>query len=287
AQVARRPAARHHVADPDRVDHAVDLRRHLRDAARLRLRLGHQPGEPAARHHRAVVGGARYLDHGAGRPRIRPLPGDARRRARSDRSAQEGIAVRWSLFGEILRMSWDTVRENKLRSFLTVLGIVIGITSIVGMTAMVRGFDQSIRDMFRSLGPNTVYLTKMSIVSFSSGAEFRDLIMRPNITANAAETIARQAPSIQYVDSMLGEGPSGQAERLYYGNQRTKPMAVIGGGANWQNALQLQIESGRFFTTGEVERRSRVAVLGQAPAEALFPNVDPIGKNIRIGFEQF
>ena len=195
--------------------------------------------------------------------------------------------MRWSLFGEILRMSWDTVRENKLRSFLTVLGIVIGITSIVGMTAMVRGFDQSIRDMFRSLGPNTVYLTKMSIVSFSSGAEFRDLIMRPNITANDAEAIARQAPSIQYVDIMLGEGPSGQAERLYYGNQRTKPMAVIGGGANWQNALQLQIESGRFFTTGEVERRSRVAVLGQAPAEALFPNVDPIGKNIRIGFEQF
>ena len=50
--------------------------------------------------------------------------------------------MRWSLFAEIVTMSFDTVRSNKMRSFLTVLGIVIGITSIVGMTAMVRGFDQ-------------------------------------------------------------------------------------------------------------------------------------------------
>jgi ABC-type lipoprotein release transport system permease subunit len=57
--------------------------------------------------------------------------------------------MRWSLFSEIVAMSWDTVRGNKMRSFLTVLGIVIGITSIVGMTAMIRGFDQSIRDLTR------------------------------------------------------------------------------------------------------------------------------------------
>ncbi len=54
---------------------------------------------------------------------------------------------------EILAMSWDTVRSNKLRSFLTVLGIVIGITSIVGMTALIRGFDQSFRDS--DPGPRT------------------------------------------------------------------------------------------------------------------------------------
>ena len=78
--------------------------------------------------------------------------------------------MRWSLFSEIVTMSWDTVRGNKMRSFLTVLGIVIGITSIVGMTAMIRGFDQSIRDMFRQLGPSTVYVAKMSAVSFSSSS---------------------------------------------------------------------------------------------------------------------
>ncbi len=196
--------------------------------------------------------------------------------------------MRWSLFSEIVAMSWDTVRGNKLRSFLTVLGIVIGITSIVGMTAMIRGFDQSIRDLFRQLGPNTVYVAKMSAVSFSSGANFRDLIMRPNITANDAAAIERSAPSIEMVDITLGAGgPGDRNERLYYRNQRTQPMSIAGASAAWPFVSQVPLQSGRFFTAGEVQRRSRVVVLGLAPAEVLFPNVDPLGKAIRIGFEEY
>jgi putative ABC transport system permease protein len=196
--------------------------------------------------------------------------------------------MRWSLFAEIVAMSWDTVRGNKMRSFLTVLGIVIGITSIVGMTAMIRGFDESIRDLFRQLGPNTVYVAKMSAVSFSSGAEFRELIMRPNITASDAEAIERSAPSIEMVDLVLGGGgPGDRSERLYYRSQRTKPMGIAGASASWPYVSQVALQSGRFFTPSEVQRRSRVVVLGLAPAEALFPNVDPLGKAVRIGFEEF
>src|SRR5215467_11926597 len=117
-------------------------------------------------------------------------------------------------------MSWDTVRGNKMRSFLTVLGIVIGITSIVGMTAMIRGFDESIKDVVRTLGPNTVYLSKMSAVSFSSGKRFQDLIMRPNITQDDAEAIRMSAPSIEFIDFTLGAGgPGGRMDRIYYGDQ--------------------------------------------------------------------
>lgn len=194
--------------------------------------------------------------------------------------------MRWSLFSEIVTMSWDTVLGNKMRSFLTVLGIVIGITSIVGMTAMIRGFDESIRDLFKGLGPDTIYVAKMSAVSFSSGAEFRDLIMRPNITTDDARAIERSASTIKFVDVQVGDG-GGRSERLYYGNQRSKPMAVVGTGANWQIVNELPLAAGRFFTAGEVQRRTRTVVLGQGPAEALFPNVDPLGKDIRIGFEEF
>jgi putative ABC transport system permease protein len=194
--------------------------------------------------------------------------------------------MRWSLFSQIVSMSWDTVRGNKLRSFLTVLGIVIGITSIVGMTAMIRGFDQSIRDLFRSLGPDTVYVTKMSAVSFSSGRSFQDLILRPNITAADAEAIERSAPSVEVVDLTIGNG-GGQQARIYYGNQRTKSMAILGTTANWPFAVQIPVASGRFFTSGEVQRRSKIVVLGQSPAEALFANLDPLGKSVRIGFEEY
>jgi len=196
--------------------------------------------------------------------------------------------MRGSLFFEIVTMSWDTVRGNKLRSFLTVLGIVIGITSIVGMTAMIRGFDQSIRELFRELGPNTVFVTKMSAVSFAGGSEFQDLIMRPNVTLEDAEAIANGAPSIAIVDLFIGDGsPGARTERVYYGSERTKPIIVLGATPNWPFAVQIEVESGRFFTEGEAQRRSRVTVLGQTPAEALFPNVDPLGKKVRIGFEEY
>src|SRR5688572_21978426 len=160
--------------------------------------------------------------------------------------------MRWSLFNEILSMSWDTVRGNKLRSFLTVLGIVIGITSIVGMTALIRGFDQSVRDLMKGLGPNTIFVAKFSIVSASAGADFRDLMLRPNITPADADAIERNAPSIDVVDITLGGGgPGTQQARVYYKNQRTKPVAVFGASEYWPAAVQIPIESGRFFMASE------------------------------------
>jgi putative ABC transport system permease protein len=185
-------------------------------------------------------------------------------------------------------MSWDTVRGNKLRSFLTVLGIVIGITSIVGMTALIRGFDESFRDLIRGLGPNTVYVTKMSAVSFASGKTFQELIKRPNVTPLDAEALERGSDLLDTVDVTIGgSGPGSQSERIYYRNQRTKPVAVIGATDRWPQVNALELDAGRFFTASEVQRRSRVVVLGQTPVQALFPSQDPIGKSVRIGFEEY
>ncbi|MCC7009346.1 MAG: ABC transporter permease [Acidobacteria bacterium] len=196
--------------------------------------------------------------------------------------------MRSGLFAEIVAMSWETVRGNKLRSFLTVLGIVIGITSIVGMTSLIRGFDESVRSLMRDLGPNTIFVAKFSGVSFASGARFEDLMKRPNITPADAEAIARDAPSIDIVDITFGGGgPGSQQQRVYYGNQRTKPIMVFGTSERWPFAVQLKVDSGRYFTGTEVQRRAKVVVLGQSPADALFPQRDPLGKKVRIGLDEF
>ncbi len=80
-------------------------------------------------------------------------------------------------------MSFDTLRANKMRSALTVLGVVIGITSIVGMTSLIRGFDESLRDSIRALGPNTIFVQKFSGAEPSSaGKSFLEVARRPNIT---------------------------------------------------------------------------------------------------------
>ena len=111
-----------------------------------------------------------------------------------------------SLLREILVLALDTLRANKLRSGLTVLGIVIGITAIVGMTSLIRGFDDSLRDSITELGPNTIFVAKFSGVSLAAGREFAELLRRPNLTVDDAKAIEKLAPSAGLVDIWLGAG---------------------------------------------------------------------------------
>src|SRR5688572_10169711 len=140
--------------------------------------------------------------------------------------------MRWGLFSEILVMSWDTIRSNKLRSGLTVLGIVIGITSIVGITSLLRGFEESFKDLIRQIGPDTIFVQKFSGIS-ASGGNWDEIMRRPNITPDDAEAIDK-APSIAMTDVFMGAGGgSVLQERIYYRNQRTKPIIVLGSTERW------------------------------------------------------
>jgi putative ABC transport system permease protein len=192
--------------------------------------------------------------------------------------------VNKGLLGEVWRMALETLRGNKMRSGLTVLGVVIGITSIVGMTALIRGFDSSLRDMIRSLGPNTIFVAKVSGVSLSSGADFATLMRRPNLTIADAKAIEKLAPSVETVDVWLGDGGQSQ-ERVFYRSERTRQLAVIGATEKFGDVNFVPVAYGRFFTAAEVEHRKRVVVLGYNPYEALFLKVglDPIGKKVRVG----
>ena len=188
------------------------------------------------------------------------------------------------LIGEVWRMALDTLRGNKLRSGLTVLGVVIGITSIVGMTSLIRGFDESLRDLIRSLGPNTIFVAKISGVSLSSGADFATLMRRPNLTVADAKAIEKLAPSVETVDVWLGDGGQSE-ERVYYRGERTRNLAVIGATEKFGDVNFVPVAYGRFFTQSEVQHRRRVVVLGYNPYDALFQKMglDPVGKKVRIG----
>ena len=194
--------------------------------------------------------------------------------------------LRSGLLGEIVTMSIDTLRASKMRSALTVLGVVIGITSIVGMTSLIRGFDESLRDSIRELGPNTIFVQKMGALSFASGKSFLDLIRRPNITRDDARAVARDSPSVAMIDVWLGGGP-GTQHRIAYGSNRTKQMTILGATENFAAVNVIKLEMGRFFLPSDVEHRRPVVVLGQAPYVSLFPNIDPLGKKVRIGTNEY
>jgi putative ABC transport system permease protein len=199
------------------------------------------------------------------------------------------MAIRVGLIKEVVAMAFDTVRGNKMRSALTVLGVVIGITSIVGMTAMIRGFDQSLREMISAIGPNTIFIQRFGITSFAGGAEFKELIKRPNLSISDARAIEEQAGTIQFVDIELGAGGPPTQRRVFYGTQKTKALVVFGTTEYFAEGTKIPFLSGRFFNGTEVQYRKNVVVLGNTPYKLLFEpsGTDPIGKTVRVGSERF
>jgi putative ABC transport system permease protein len=195
--------------------------------------------------------------------------------------------IRTGLLSEIVAMAWDTLRGNKMRSALTVLGVVIGITSIVGMTSLIRGFDQSLRDSIKELGPNTILVQKFSGLSILSGKSFLDVIRRPNITIEDARAIGEQCPSVALVDVWLGLYGGNSRWRMFYGHEKTKQLLIMGATENFAEVNFAKMELGRTFLTAEVDHRRAVVILGQTPYQSLFPNQDPIGKKVRIGTNEF
>jgi len=196
--------------------------------------------------------------------------------------------LRLALYVDTVAMAFGTIRANKLRSALTVLGIVIGITSIVGMTSLIRGFDESVKESIRQMGPKTVYLVKASPMLGGSQEQFLEIMKRPNITEADARALKADAESLQYVDITFGTGgPGGAVERIFYKNQRTKSMPIVGTTARYPEVNALSVAQGRYFSEAEVEHRRNVVVLGDTPAQALFPGINPIGKQVRLGPARF
>ena len=199
------------------------------------------------------------------------------------------MAIRAALVWEVIVMAVDTVRTNKMRSALTVLGVVIGITSIVGMTALVRGFDQSLRELIEQGGPDIVYLQRLSISGI--GPSFiRELLKRPDLTVSDARALEQQTTSLEYVDLELGAGPGPTTMRkVFYHDLKTKTLIVFGTGENFAAGTRIPFLSGSYFTGTDVQYRRNVCVLGNTAYKLLFEasGTDPIGKFVRIGTERF
>ena len=195
-------------------------------------------------------------------------------------------ALRSGLLREIVTMSIDTLRTNKMRSALTILGVVIGITSIVGMTSLLRGFGDSVEGAFKEMGPNTITVQKFGIISASSGKSFLEVLKRPNLTMADGRAIEEGCPAVGIVDVWLGATGNSRG-RMYYASHRTKQLGILGTTENFAAVSFLKIEMGRIFSRHEVEHRRQVVVLGQTPFQSLFPNIDPLGKKVRLAGNEY
>jgi putative ABC transport system permease protein len=180
---------------------------------------------------------------------------------------------------EILAMAADALWTNKLRTGLTMLGVIIGITSVIGITSIGQGASKSTADQFRSLGTDVL---QVLAGASKSGNINQGLGSSSTLTWDDAKAIAAQVPAAQVVSAYLQ-----QKEQVVYGNQNTQT-TVYGTDLNHPAARNLNPQSGRYFNADELETARQVAIIGPTVQRTLFEEgVDPIGSKIRIKGEVY
>ncbi len=177
---------------------------------------------------------------------------------------------------ENIGIAIDTLRVSKLRSGLTILGVVIGVATVMAMAAIVQGVRQQIVHTIEIAGPTTFYVTR-SATPVNPGNPPPEIRDRPEITADEADRV-RLLPDIAYA------GIWGQAQaRMDYQGTRTQQVAIFGADNRFTDIQGGDLSEGRWFTHPELVSGSAVAVIDQDVAHTLFGRVDPLGKVVGIG----
>ena len=178
---------------------------------------------------------------------------------------------------EGISIAFQAIRTNKLRSFLTVLGVIIGVTSIMAIVSLIEGLNRNMKAQIASIGSDVLYIRPFRPGAFVGG--FPDSLRRRKwFKVEDAEAIRRTCPAVLAVAPLnFTEG------RLRYRETESRITNVIGTTPDFLVTNTWAVANGRFFTETEVEHRATVCVLGKDHIEALFPHVNPIGKTIYIG----
>jgi putative ABC transport system permease protein len=180
-----------------------------------------------------------------------------------------------------------TVREHKMRSFLTVLGVIIGTGTIIAVGSIIAGLDGAVTGVIRSFGTNTAIIFKFPVGLHNATA---DEVRRKPITYEDGVMIASRCPSVEYVSPYLipnsfGTGPQINIAR-YKGNELYNA-DVSGTEESYALSGQAEMQTGRFFTQVENEHRMPVVVVGADVPRALLNGEDPIGKWIDVNGHKF
>jgi putative ABC transport system permease protein len=195
-----------------------------------------------------------------------------------------------SVLRETLVMALDSVRSHKFRSFLTVLGIVIGVMTAITIASILTGLRQNIVSIIEEYGTNNIYAFHLS--TGPRTGEDRSERLRKPLTVDDAETIAAQAPAVEEVAHIAPNvGYSGgpfddnithQGHNYRWGNTQ-------GVSPNYAGIVNIVVREGRFITDSDDQQRANVMVIGVNAADALFPgqNHNIVGTQVRMGGYNF
>ncbi|HLJ86499.1 MAG TPA: ABC transporter permease [Candidatus Angelobacter sp.] len=190
-------------------------------------------------------------------------------------------------FGEIVNMALSTLRANKLRSALTVLGIVIGVSTVILISSVVNGLNRRVSDQIAELGSDVIWAFRFDVFSFSRPTE--EIRTRKELTIDDVHAMI-DLPHVQTVGGAiriflpeLGAG----TYAVKYNGKTVKNTILEGVEPEWMRIYSLTMQEGRAFTDAENEHRASVIILGHDTAQELFGDDSALGKQINIEGELF
>ena len=189
--------------------------------------------------------------------------------------------MNWDEIKESAAMALDTVWTNKIRSGLTILGVLVGVVTVMFMVSIIQGLNRSFAQQLESIGSNIIYTIKFD--SSFGRAPKQEERMRPDFTIEDADALRAELSNI------IGVSPLQRvlAETVRYKDKQTDTPVLIGATQYYEEVHSQYVAEGRFLTDIDSRERANVAVLGKDVVKALFPNEDPIGKEIKIAGRVF
>jgi len=177
---------------------------------------------------------------------------------------------------EILSVAWEGLLTNKLRTLLTMLGVIIGVGAVIMMLAVSAGAQAIVADQIKGLGTNLIFVTPNFTRGGPVGGGSDTFLTMDDVSA-----IEAQVPGVTGVSTERDA-----SETVRAGSVTLSGVSIVGTTADYPTVRSVGIASGRFFTAQEVTRGTKVAVLGPSLAESLFGSSNPIGQTILVGNAQ-
>ncbi len=191
-------------------------------------------------------------------------------------SRLESLKKAWVTFFETLKLSLDALRAHKLRSFLTLLGVILAVFTLVFVMSVIAGLNLYVADRIANMGANVFIIDRFGIIT--SRDEFLKAQKRPLITL---EDYQRLRENLKLARSVAAEEDRNVQTRS--GDIIMENTDIMGATPNFADVRNLNVAEGRFITPADDEHHSDVTFIGTDLATKFFPNVDPLGKSIRVG----
>jgi putative ABC transport system permease protein len=190
-------------------------------------------------------------------------------------------------FKEPVLIALGAIRTQKLRAGLTVLGVVIGVMSVVAVAAVIHGLNAHVAGLVERLGSQVFFVMRFPAVRFGDVPE--EVRKRKHIKVEDAIALAERCSAVEYATPFRTRSVYfGQPNEVSYQGERMRGTFVRGVMGEYEKVIRvIVVEDGRFISEVDQEHRRQVCVIGQAVKRALFPNTDPVGKTINVNGKSF